>query len=165
MSFFFIISFVLLKPRSRETRPRRRRVFCCDVVESDFDASAESDALGERDSLWAVIVKCDDICFTHILPRLNRTDLKFLYGGEYGDEKVGEEIVSQAGELREGFKVQEMSSISTVEVCVGALIRDCTAEVTGTNQISAGKLLGRINSSCSSGRERRKSVSGSVRAD
>ena len=36
---------------------------------------------GERrdDSLWGVIVKCDDICFTHILPRLNRTDLKFLY--------------------------------------------------------------------------------------
>ena len=22
------------------------------------------------------------------LPRLNRTDVKFLYGGEYGDEKV-----------------------------------------------------------------------------
>ena len=35
--------------------------------------------MGERDSLWDVIVKCDDICFTHILPRLNRTDLKFLY--------------------------------------------------------------------------------------
>ena len=30
-------------------------------------------------SLWEVIVKCDDICFTHVLPRLNRTDLKFLY--------------------------------------------------------------------------------------
>ena len=35
--------------------------------------------VGQRDSLWGVIVKCDDICFTHILPRLNRTDLKFLY--------------------------------------------------------------------------------------
>jgi hypothetical protein len=30
-------------------------------------------------ALWDVIVKCDDICFTHILPRLNGTDLKFLY--------------------------------------------------------------------------------------
>ena len=34
---------------------------------------------GERDVLWDLVVKCDDICFTHILPRLNRTDLKFLY--------------------------------------------------------------------------------------
>ena len=36
---------------------------------------------GERrdDSLWGMIVKNDDITFTHILPRLNGTDLKFLY--------------------------------------------------------------------------------------
>ena len=47
VSFFFIISFVLLKPGSRETRRRRRRVFCCDVVESDFDASAEKTDGGE----------------------------------------------------------------------------------------------------------------------
>jgi len=30
--------------------------------------------------VWDLIVKNDDICFTHILPRLNRTDLKFLGG-------------------------------------------------------------------------------------
>ena len=36
--------------------------------------------MGEGDSLWDVIVKCDDICFTHILPRLNLNDVKFLYG-------------------------------------------------------------------------------------
>ena len=39
--------------------------------------------VGQRDDslLWDLIVKCDDICFTtHILPRLNRTDLKFLHG-------------------------------------------------------------------------------------
>ena len=36
--------------------------------------------ISQRDSLWDVIVKCDDVCFTHILPRLNGTDLKFLYG-------------------------------------------------------------------------------------
>ena len=34
--------------------------------------------IGQRD-LWDVIVNNDDICFKHILPRLNRTDLKFLY--------------------------------------------------------------------------------------
>ena len=34
--------------------------------------------VGQRD-LWDVIVKNDDICFQHILPRLNSTDVKFLY--------------------------------------------------------------------------------------
>ena len=51
-------------------------------------------------SLWSLIVKCDDICFTHILPRLNQTDLKFLYNVNSETrklEKVGEEIVSQRG--------------------------------------------------------------------
>ena len=37
--------------------------------------------VGERDSLWGLVVNDnDDICFKHILPRLNRTDVKFLYG-------------------------------------------------------------------------------------
>ena len=36
---------------------------------------------GERrdDSLWGMIVNNEDITFTHVLPRLNVTDLKFLY--------------------------------------------------------------------------------------
>ncbi|CAL6331510.1 unnamed protein product [Bathycoccus prasinos] len=71
---------------------------------------------GERrdDSLWGVIVKCDDICFTHILPRLNRTDLKFLY--EVNSEtRALIKRSSRKGELEEGFKVKEMSSISTLE--------------------------------------------------
>ena len=48
---------------------------------------AQKRRIGERDSLWDVIVNNDDICFKHILPRLNGTDLKFLYESEYGDEK------------------------------------------------------------------------------
>ena len=38
--------------------------------------------VGERDSslLWDVVVNNDDICFQHILPRLNSNDVKFLYG-------------------------------------------------------------------------------------
>ena len=36
--------------------------------------------VGQRDSLWGVVVKWDDVCFKHILPRLNSTDVKFLYG-------------------------------------------------------------------------------------
>ena len=39
----------------------------------------ESSCSSSLSSLWEVIVKCDDICFTHVLPRLNVTDLKFLY--------------------------------------------------------------------------------------
>ena len=71
---------------------------------------------GERDSLllWDVIVKCDDICFTHILPRLNATDLKFLYGVN-GETRKLIKRSSRAGDLRKGFKVSEMSSISTLE--------------------------------------------------
>ena len=40
---------------------------------------AQKRRIEERD-LWSLIVKCDDICFQHILPRLNATDVKFLYG-------------------------------------------------------------------------------------
>ena len=71
--------------------------------------------MGERDSLWDVIVKCDDICFTHILPRLNQTDLKFLYGVNTETRKLIKRS-SRKGELKEEFKVKEMSSISTLEV-------------------------------------------------
>ena len=70
----------------------------------------------ERDSLlWDLIVKCDDITFTHILPRLNSNDLKFL-------DRVNSETralvkrSSRAGDLKESFKVGKMSSISTLEV-------------------------------------------------
>ena len=71
----------------------------------------------ERDSLslWDVIVKCDDICFTHILPRLNRTDLKFLYGVN-SETRALIKRSYRKGELKKGFKVNEMSSISTLEV-------------------------------------------------
>ena len=34
--------------------------------------------MGERDSLWDLIVNNDDICFKHILPRLNATDREIL---------------------------------------------------------------------------------------
>ena len=69
---------------------------------------------GERD-VWGVIVKCDDICFTHILPRLNRTDLKFLYEVNSETRKLVKRS-SRAGDLKKEFEVREMSSISTLEV-------------------------------------------------
>jgi len=66
-------------------------------------------------SLWSLIVKCDDICFTHILPRLNQTDLKFLYDVNSETRKLVKRS-SRKGELKKRFKVNEMSSISTLEV-------------------------------------------------
>jgi hypothetical protein len=66
-------------------------------------------------SLWEVIVKCDDICFTHILPRLNQTDLKFLYEVNTETRKLVKRS-TRAGDLKKRFKVEEMSSISTLEV-------------------------------------------------
>jgi len=74
---------------------------------------AQKRRTGERD-LWSLIVKCDDICFTHILPRLNGTDLKFLYGVNSETRKLIKRS-SRARDLKERFKVQEMSSISTLE--------------------------------------------------
>jgi len=66
-------------------------------------------------SLWSLIVKCDDICFTHILPRLNQTDLKFLYDVNSETRKLVKRS-SRKGELKKRFKVNEMSSILTLEV-------------------------------------------------
>jgi hypothetical protein len=77
--------------------------------------SANEGGVGGRlVALWDVIVKCDDICFTHILPRLNGTDLKFLY--EVNKEtRALVKRSSRTEDLETGFKVEEMSSISTLE--------------------------------------------------
>jgi hypothetical protein len=72
----------------------------------------------ERDSfllLWDVVVKCDDICFTHILPRLNRNDVKFLHGVNTETRALVKRS-SRAGDLKKKFWIEEMSSISTLEV-------------------------------------------------
>ncbi|CAL6332290.1 unnamed protein product [Bathycoccus prasinos] len=69
--------------------------------------------IGQRD-LWDLIVNNDDICFTHVLPRLNRTDLKFLYEVNSETRKLIKRS-SRARDLKGGFKVSEMSSISTLE--------------------------------------------------
>ena len=47
----------------------------------------------------------DDICFKHILPRLNRTDVKFLYGVNTETRKLIKRS-SRAGDLKEKFKVK-----------------------------------------------------------
>jgi len=65
-------------------------------------------------NLWDLIVNNDDVSFKHILPRLNRTDLKFLYEVN-GETRKLIKRSTRKGELRKRFKVSEMSSISTLE--------------------------------------------------
>ena len=65
--------------------------------------------------MWDLIVNNDDICFKHILPRLNGTDIKFLYEVNTETRKLIKRS-SRANDLKEKFKVKEMSSISTLEV-------------------------------------------------
>ena len=81
---------------------------------SGVTTRAQKRRIGERD-VWDLIVNNDDICFTHVLPRLNQTDLKFLYGVNNETRKLIKRS-SRAGDLKKGFKVREMSSISTLEV-------------------------------------------------
>ena len=71
--------------------------------------------VGQRDSLlWDLIVDNDDICFKHILPRLNSNDVKFLYGVNTETRKLIKRS-TRAGDLKKWFDVSEMSSISTLE--------------------------------------------------
>ncbi|CAL6356627.1 unnamed protein product [Bathycoccus prasinos] len=74
---------------------------------------AQKRRMGERD-LWDVIVHNDDICFKLILPRLNRTDIKFLYEVNTETRKLIKRS-SRKEELKKRFKVREMSSVSTLE--------------------------------------------------
>ena len=60
----------------------------------------------DASKLWDVIVENDDICFTHILPRLNGTDVKFLHGVN-GETRKLIERSSRAGDLEKGFRVYE----------------------------------------------------------
>ena len=83
------------------------------TMSSGVTTRAQKRWRGARD-VWSLIVNNDDICFKHILPRLNATDLKFLY--EVNKEtRALVKRSSRAGDLRKGFKVEEMSSISTLE--------------------------------------------------
>ena len=85
-----------------------------------------------------------------------RTDVKFLYGVNTETRKLMKRS-SREGDLKEKFKVKRCRRYRLWKL--RGSINRC-GRVGGTKHISAGKLLKRINSSCSSGRERRKSVSG-----
>ena len=58
---------------------------------------------------------CRDIVEKHVMCKLNGTDLKFFYDVNTETRKLVKRS-SLADDLEEGFKVREMSSISTLEV-------------------------------------------------
>ena len=62
-----------------------------------------------------MIVNNDDICFKHILPRMNGTDVKFLYEVNTETRKLIKRSPF-ADDLKLTFEAREMSSISTLEV-------------------------------------------------
>ena len=107
--------------KSLEERRRRRRrggevgVENTNVVMSSGGARtrAQKRRMGERD-LWDAIVNNDDITFTHILPRLNSNDVKFLYGVNSETRKLIKRS-SRVDDLKKTFWIEEMSSISTLE--------------------------------------------------
>ena len=70
--------------------------------------------IGQSD-VWDLIVNNDDISFKHILPRLNSNDVKFLYEVNSETRKLMKRS-SRADDLKKRFKVEEMSSISTLEL-------------------------------------------------
>ena len=123
-TFFFFCSFfkcLVFSPKrhffffdekqKKREKKKKRSWFCRDTYVMSFMSSGviygtpsglttieierKKRRIGERDSLlWGLIVKCDDISFTHVLPD-ESTDIILVGRSEYGDVKVGEEIVSQ----------------------------------------------------------------------
>ncbi|CAL6344291.1 unnamed protein product [Bathycoccus prasinos] len=83
---------------------------------------SSEDVVEENNALWRLFRHagdlggvCHDVVKNHVLPRLNATDIKFLYEVKPETRKLIK-ILSRASDLKEKFKVEEMSSISTLEV-------------------------------------------------
>jgi len=122
---------------AREKREKRRRETISRVT-----TRAQKRRMGERDDLWGVIVDNDDICFKHILPRLNRTDLKFLYDVN-SETRALIKRSSRKDELEKRFEVKQMSSISTLEIAWenqsswrdGMYEKSFCSKVAGTNKL------------------------------
>ena len=107
-----------LRERRRSERRRGGEVFFASrdkrQIMSGVRTRAQKRRIGERD-VWDLIVNNDDICFKHILPRLNSNDVKFLYGVNSETRKLIKRS-SRAGDVKKRFRVREMSSVSTLEV-------------------------------------------------
>ena len=101
-----------LSDKGTETMKKRKK--SCLFDDGDDGAREKDDSSSFPSSLWDVIANNDDITFTHIIPRLNSNDLKFLHGVN-GETRKLIKRSSRARDLKKKFKVEEMSSISTLE--------------------------------------------------
>ena len=94
---------------------RKRKAPCCED-EGEKEEEVDDEERRGKVLLWDLLVNDnDDVCFKHILPRLNRTDVKFLHEVNTETRKLIKRS-SRAGDLKKRFKIEEMSSISTLEV-------------------------------------------------
>ena len=83
---------------------------------------SSEDVVEENNALWRLFRNagdfsggvCRDVVEKHVLPRLNSNDVKFLYGVNTETRKLIKRS-SRAGDLKKKFKVEEMSSVSTLE--------------------------------------------------
>jgi hypothetical protein len=83
---------------------------------------SSEEVVEENNALWRLFRNagdfsggvCRDVVEKHVLPRLNSNDVKFLYGVNTETRKLIKRS-SRKGELKERFKVREMSSVSTLE--------------------------------------------------
>ncbi|CAL6398791.1 unnamed protein product [Bathycoccus prasinos] len=83
---------------------------------------SSEEVVEENNALWRLFRNagefsggvCRDVVEEHVLPRLNSNDVKFLYGVNTETRKLIKRS-SRKGDLKEEFKVEEMSSISTLE--------------------------------------------------
>ena len=82
-------------------------------VMSGIRTRGQKRRIGQRD-VWDLIVNNDDICFKHIIPRLNSMDLKFLYEVN-GETRKLIKRSSREEELKWKCYIEQMSSISTLE--------------------------------------------------
>jgi hypothetical protein len=75
---------------------------------------AQEQSAGERNELWDMIVDNDEICFKRILPRLDQTDIKFLYDVN-SETRALIKRSSRAGELKKKkLRIEDMKK-STLE--------------------------------------------------
>ena len=98
-----------------ETRNTRASEKSDEIIANDDDENPTTTAL------WRLFREaslkggaCRDIVETHVICKLSATDLKFFYEVNKETRKLIKRS-SRARELKEKFKVEEMSSISTLE--------------------------------------------------
>jgi len=78
-------------------------------------ADLERLKLGQTEIWTGLVLHHKDIFVSHVISKLNSTDIKFLYEVHSETRKLIKRS-SRAGDLKKKFKVEEMSSISTLEV-------------------------------------------------